>query len=65
MSITGAADGEPVKVGVAITDLTTGLYTKGAILAVLLHRYKTGKGQKIDSSLLVIKINVRNAKLHL
>ena len=33
MHITGQADGEPVKVGVAITDLTTGLYTKGASMS--------------------------------
>jgi succinate--hydroxymethylglutarate CoA-transferase len=49
MSITG--DSEPVKVGVAITDLTTGLYAKSAILAALLSRTKTGKGQKLDISL--------------
>jgi succinate--hydroxymethylglutarate CoA-transferase len=50
MHITG--DRDPVKVGVAITDLTTGLYTKGAILAALYSREKSGKGQKIDVSLM-------------
>ena len=57
MHITGEKDGPPVKVGVAITDLTTGLYTHGAILAALLARSKTGRGQKIDVSLLVRRIH--------
>jgi len=51
MHITGSRDGPPVKVGVAITDLTTGLYTSNSILAALLGRAKTGKGQHIDVSL--------------
>ncbi|KAI8063180.1 CoA-transferase family III domain-containing protein [Gongronella butleri] len=52
MHITGEPNGQPVKVGVAITDLTTGLYAKGAILAALLQRGITGQGQHIDCSLL-------------
>ncbi|KAJ3364474.1 hypothetical protein HDU91_002567 [Kappamyces sp. JEL0680] len=56
MHITGQPDGEPVKVGVAITDLTTGLYTKGAVLAALYAREKTGLGQKIDVSLLECQV---------
>ncbi|KAI8907345.1 CoA-transferase family III domain-containing protein [Gorgonomyces haynaldii] len=52
MHITGEQDGNPVKVGVAITDLTTGLYAHGAIMAALLSRQKTNQGQKIDVSLL-------------
>ena len=51
MHITGSRDGPPVKVGVAITDLTTGLYTSNSIMAALLGRAKTGKGQHIDVSL--------------
>lgn len=51
MHITGARGGEPVKVGVAVTDLTTGLYTSNAIMAALLARARTGKGQQIDASL--------------
>lgn len=51
MHITGARDGPPVKVGVAVTDLTTGLYTSNAILAALIARGKTGKGQHIDAAL--------------
>ncbi|KAF8975073.1 hypothetical protein BGZ46_009464 [Entomortierella lignicola] len=52
MYITGEEDGTPVKVGVAVTDLTTGLYAHGAIMAAILARYKTGRGQHIDCSLL-------------
>ena len=50
MSITGPAgpDGEPYKVGVAITDITAGLYAAMSILAALRHRDFTGEGQQID-----------------
>ncbi|MCB1386387.1 MAG: CoA transferase [Nitratireductor sp.] len=51
MSITGEAAGEPMKVGVAITDICTGLYSASAILAALRHRDATGEGQQIDLSL--------------
>jgi len=51
MSITGPADGEPHKVGVAVTDLFTGLYAANAVQAALLSRYRTGEGQYIDMAL--------------
>lgn len=51
MHITGSRDGPPVKVGVAVTDLTTGLYTSNSIMACLLSRAKTGRGQHIDIAL--------------
>jgi succinate---hydroxymethylglutarate CoA-transferase len=51
MHITGERDGPPVKVGVAVTDLTTGLYTSNAIMAALIARGRTGKGQHIDAAL--------------
>ncbi|KAM5449228.1 putative succinate--hydroxymethylglutarate CoA-transferase [Microsporum audouinii] len=51
MHITGSRDGPPVKVGVAVTDLTTGLYTSNAIMAALIARGRTGKGQHIDACL--------------
>ncbi|KAI1334928.1 CoA-transferase family III [Xylariaceae sp. FL0016] len=51
MHITGSRDGPPVKVGVAVTDLTTGLYTSNSIMAALLARAKTGRGQHIDVAL--------------
>ncbi|KAM0203705.1 hypothetical protein ACHAPI_000704 [Fusarium lateritium] len=51
MHITGERDGPPVKVGVAVTDLTTGLYTSNSVMAALLGRAKSGKGQHIDVAL--------------
>jgi crotonobetainyl-CoA:carnitine CoA-transferase CaiB-like acyl-CoA transferase len=52
MSITGPAEGEPYKVGVAIADITTGLFAATAILAALHERRQSGKGQAIDVALL-------------
>ncbi|HHH41027.1 MAG TPA: CoA transferase [Chloroflexi bacterium] len=52
MSITGPAEGEPHKVGVAIVDITAGLFAATAILAALHHRERTGEGQYIDVALL-------------
>lgn len=52
MSFTGAPDGQPMKTGVAITDLFTGLYGVIALQAALAQRARTGKGQRIDLSLL-------------
>jgi len=51
MHITGERDGPPVKVGVAITDLTTGLYSCSSIMASLIARAKTGRGQHLDVAL--------------
>jgi len=51
MSITGPEDGAPYKVGVAIADVTAGLYASHAILAALHQREKTGQGQYIDVAL--------------
>ncbi len=52
MSLTGAIEGRPYRVGVAITDLLTGIYASNAITAALFSREKTGKGTRIDASLL-------------
>ncbi len=52
MSITGAPDGEPTKVGVAIIDIVAGLMLGQAITAALFARQQTGTGQKIETSLL-------------
>ncbi|MCX7033332.1 MAG: CoA transferase [Arenimonas sp.] len=51
MAITGPADGEPTKVGVAVADLATGQNAATAVLAALLQRERTGVGQRIDVSL--------------
>lgn len=52
MSITGEKDGESMKVGVAITDLSTGIYATISVLMALRHAEATGVGQHIDCSLL-------------
>ncbi len=52
MSITGEPDGQPQKVGVAVTDIVTGLYGTIGVLAAVEQRHRTGKGQHIDMSLL-------------
>ncbi|MEH6366266.1 MAG: CaiB/BaiF CoA-transferase family protein, partial [Pseudomonas marincola] len=60
MSLTGRAEGEegagPVKVGVALTDIMTGLYSSSAILAALAHRDQSGEGQYIDMALLDVQV---------
>lgn len=60
MSLTGRAEGEegagPVKVGVALTDILTGLYATSAILAALASREQTGEGQHIDMALLDVQV---------
>ncbi|MFN4057276.1 MAG: CaiB/BaiF CoA transferase family protein [Roseinatronobacter sp.] len=52
MSVTGPADGSPYKVGVAVTDIVTGIYASTAILAALHERARTGRGQQIDMALM-------------
>lgn len=60
MSLTGRSDAEegagPVKVGVALTDILTGLYSSVAILAALTARGTTGRGQHIDMALLDVQV---------
>lgn len=60
MSITGERDdlpgGGPQKVGVAVADITTGMYATVAILAALAHRSRTGEGQYIDMALLDVQV---------
>lgn len=57
LGVTGPENGEPCKVGVAMTDLATGLYAHGAIMAALLERHKTGFGQKVECNLLSSQIS--------
>lgn len=56
LHITGPSDGSPCKPGVAMTDLTTGLYAHGSIMAALLQRSVTGVGQKIEVNLLSTQV---------
>jgi len=57
MSITGVANGEPMKAGVALTDIMTGLYSSNAILAALMARNHINKGQYIDIALLDVQVS--------
>lgn len=52
MSVTGQPDGLPVKMGVSISDLSTGVYAANGIQAALLQRGRTGHGQLVDISLM-------------
>ena len=56
MSVTGSEDGEPMKVGVAVADVMTGLYASNAIQAALIHQLRTGQGQHIDLALLDVQV---------
>ncbi|XP_076763458.1 succinyl-CoA:glutarate CoA-transferase [Xylocopa sonorina] len=56
LHITGQKDGPPCKVGVAVTDMATGLYAHGAILAALYQRTATKKGQWIQCNLLATQV---------
>lgn len=56
MSVTGEPDGQPQKVGVAVTDILTGLYASNAILAAIHQRHQTGQGQQIDLALLDVAV---------
>ncbi len=57
MWITGEQDGNPCKVGVAITDVLTGVYASGAITSALLWRERSGRGQHLDISLLDVQVS--------
>lgn len=60
MSVTGHPDGEPgagpMKAGVALTDILTGLYATIGVLAALTHRDKTGEGQHVETALLDVQV---------
>jgi crotonobetainyl-CoA:carnitine CoA-transferase CaiB-like acyl-CoA transferase len=56
MSVTGEPDGEPMKAGVAMTDVLTGMYAATAVLAALAHRERTGEGQRVDLALLDVQV---------
>ena len=58
MSVTGAPGGQPQKVGVAVTDIFTGVYATTAILAALHQRGTTGRGQQIDLALLDVATSI-------
>ncbi len=55
MSITGEPDGQPMKAGVAVADIFTGIYSVTAIQAALIHAMRTGQGQHVDMALLDVQ----------
>ncbi len=58
MSITGDPEGQPQRVGVAVTDIVTGLYSVNGILAALYQRERTGRGQHVDMALLDCAVSI-------
>ncbi|MBI1170810.1 CoA transferase [bacterium] len=58
MSVTGEPEGQPQKVGVAVTDIFTGVYSATAILAALVQRGRTGQGQHIDMALMDVATSI-------
>ena len=58
MDLTGAPDGEPMKIGVAYADIMSGLYAVIGIQAALAARERTGRGQHIDMALLDVQVGV-------
>jgi formyl-CoA transferase/CoA:oxalate CoA-transferase len=52
MSITGEADGPPLRLGVAITDIVSGLFAAQGVMSALIAREKTGRGQQVDIGML-------------
>ncbi|MEQ6917629.1 CaiB/BaiF CoA transferase family protein [Halomonas aquatica] len=56
MSLSGEPDGMPMKTGVAITDVMTGLYATVGVLAALQERSRTGRGRHIDLALLDVQV---------
>lgn len=58
MSITGAENGEPTRVGASIGDIIAGIFTATGVLTALYSREKTGKGQKIDVAMLDCQVAV-------
>ena len=58
MSVTGEPEGQPQKVGVAVTDIFTGVYAATAILAALVQRGRTGVGQHLDLALMDVATSI-------
>jgi crotonobetainyl-CoA:carnitine CoA-transferase CaiB-like acyl-CoA transferase len=56
MSVTGEPEGPPLKVGVALTDVLTGMYAATAVLAALAERARSGRGQHVDLALLDVQV---------
>ncbi|MEE9274665.1 MAG: CoA transferase [bacterium] len=58
ISVTGPAGGAPVRVGVSIVDVSSGLFLLSGILSALWRRERTGKGCRVDASMLASTVNI-------
>ena len=58
ISVTGPAGGPPVRVGVSIVDIATGLFLLSGILSALWRRERTGEGSRVDASMLAATVNI-------
>ncbi|KAM5374838.1 hypothetical protein ACJZ2D_006332 [Fusarium nematophilum] len=58
LHLTGERNGPPVRPGLGMVDMATGLYTHGAIMAALLARTRDGKGQRVDASLFETQVSL-------
>ncbi len=58
ISVTGPAGGDPVRVGVSIVDVTSGLYLLSGILTALFSRERTGEGARVDASMMGATVNI-------
>jgi len=58
ISVTGPVGGAPVRVGVSIVDVTSGLYLLSGILTALLKRERTGEGMRVDASMMGATVNI-------
>lgn len=58
ISVTGPVGGAPVRVGVSIVDVTSGLYLLSGILTALLRRERTGEGGRVDASMMGATVNI-------
>jgi crotonobetainyl-CoA:carnitine CoA-transferase CaiB-like acyl-CoA transferase len=56
MGLTGVPEGEPMRAGVAVTDLMTGMYAANGIMAALYQRERTGQGQWVNAALLDVQV---------
>lgn len=57
MSVTGTEPGDPTKAGVALVDVLAGLHALSGVLAALVHRDRTGEGQRVDTDLLSVLLS--------
>ena len=58
MAMTGEPDGAPMRIGISLVDVTSGMYAAHAILAALMHRNRTGEGQQVAVSLFDTGVNM-------